>query len=94
MALASHMGEYFGKTLVLEQWGYENCQEMGISGRNRLYEGTVFRLIFSQLCQVKGAGGQGIIEDHTSGCVAHTAVQAGKRWFLGKSRSNPLCMGE
>ena len=21
MALASHMGEYFGKTLVLEQWG-------------------------------------------------------------------------
>ena len=27
MALASHMGEYFGKTLVLEQWGYENCQK-------------------------------------------------------------------
>ena len=44
MALASHMGEYFGKTLVLEQWGYENCQKSGISCWNRLYEGTVFRL--------------------------------------------------
>ena len=28
MALASHMAEYFGKTLVLEQWGYENCQKV------------------------------------------------------------------
>ena len=27
MTLASHMGEYFEKTLVLEQWGYENCQK-------------------------------------------------------------------
>ena len=45
MALASHMGEYFGKTLVLEQWKYENCQKMGVSCWNRLYEGTVFRLI-------------------------------------------------
>ena len=34
------------------------------------------------------------IEDHTNGCVAHMAVLAGKLWFLGKSRSNPLCMGE
>ena len=35
------------------------------------------------------------IEDHTSGCVAHMAVLAGKLLlFLGKSRSNPLCMGE
>ena len=34
------------------------------------------------------------IEDHTSGCVAHMAVLAGKLWFLGKSRSKPLCMGE
>ena len=34
------------------------------------------------------------IEDHTSGCVAYMAVLAGKLWFLGKSRSNPLCMGE
>ena len=34
------------------------------------------------------------IQDHTSGCVAHMAVLAGKLWFLGKSRSNPLCMGE
>ena len=34
------------------------------------------------------------IEDHTSGCVAHMAVQAGNLLFLGKSTSNPLCMGE
>ena len=34
------------------------------------------------------------IEDHTIGCVAYMAVLAGKLWFLGKSRSNPLCMGE
>ena len=34
------------------------------------------------------------IEDHTSGCVAHMAVLAEKLRFLGKSRSNPLCMGE
>ena len=34
------------------------------------------------------------IGDHTSGCVAHMAVLAGKLWFLGKSRSNPLCIGE
>ena len=33
------------------------------------------------------------IEDHTSWCVANMAVLAGKLWFLGKSRSNPLCMG-
>ena len=40
MALACHMGEYFGKTLVFEHWGYENCQEMGISCWNRQYKGT------------------------------------------------------
>ena len=34
------------------------------------------------------------IKDHTSWCVAHMAVLAGKLWFLGKSRSSPLCMGE
>ena len=34
------------------------------------------------------------IEDHTTGCVAHMAVLAGKLRFLGKSRSNPLCLGE
>ena len=94
MALASHMGEYLWKTLVLEQWGYENCQKMGVSCWNRLYEGTVFRLVFSQPFRVKGVGGLVRIEDHTSGCVAHMAVSAGKLWFLGKSRSNPLCMGE
>ena len=52
MALASNMGEYFGKTLVLEQLGYENCQKMGVSCWNRLYEGIVVRLVFSQPCRV------------------------------------------
>ena len=54
----------------------------------------MFRLVFSQPCRVKGVGGLVRIEDHTSGCVAHMAVLAGKLWFLGKSRSNPLCMGK
>ena len=27
MALASHMGEYFGKTLVLEQWGTKTVKK-------------------------------------------------------------------
>ena len=94
MALASHMGEYFGKTLVFEHWGYENCQEMGISCWNHLYEGTVFRLVFSQPCRVKGVGDLVRIEDHTSGYVDNMAVLAGKLWFLGKSRSNPLCLCE
>ena len=95
MALASHMGEYFGKTLVLEQGGgYENCRKSGISFWNRLYEGTVFRLVFSQPCRVEGVGGLVRIEDHTSDGIAYMAVLAGKSWFLGKSRSNPLCMGE
>ena len=93
-ALASHMGEYFGKTLVLENCGYENCQEMGISCLNRLYEGTLFRLVFSQPCRLKRVGGLLKIGDHTSGCVTHKALLEGKLWFLGKSRSNPLCMGE
>ena len=34
------------------------------------------------------------IVDHMSGYVAHVAVSAGKLWIFGKSRSNPLCMGE
>ena len=34
------------------------------------------------------------IVDHMSGNVAHVAIPAGKLWFLGKLRSNPLCMGE
>ena len=88
------MGEYFGKTLVLVQWGYENCQEMRISCWNRLYEGTVSWLVFSQPCRLKGVGSLVNIEDHTSGCVAHMTVLAGKLWFLWQSRSNPLCMGE
>ena len=44
--LASHMGEYFGKTLVLEQWGYEKCMEMVICCWNRLFDGTLLRLVF------------------------------------------------
>ena len=84
----------FGKTLVLVQWGYENCQEMRISCWNRLYGGTLFRLAFYRLCRVKGVGGRVRIEDHTSGCVAHMSVLARKLWFLGKSKSNQLCMGE
>ena len=35
----------------------------------------------------------GIVE-YMSGYVAHVAVLAGKLWILGKSRSNPMCMGE
>ena len=34
------------------------------------------------------------IKDQTSWCVAHMVDLAGKLWFLGKSRSNPLCLGE
>ena len=34
------------------------------------------------------------IVDHMSGNVAHVAVPLGNIWFLGKSRPNPLCMGE
>ena len=34
------------------------------------------------------------IVHHISGNVVHVAVPVGKLWFLGKSRSNALCMGE
>ena len=74
--------------------GVRKLSKMGVFCWNPLYEGTVFRLVFSQPCRVKGVGGLVRIEDHTSGCVAHMAALAGKLWFLGKSRSNPLCMGE
>ena len=40
MTLASHMGEYFGKTLVKELRGYEKCRVTIISCWNRLYWGT------------------------------------------------------
>ena len=83
-----------GKLWFLSNGGTKTVKKMGVSCCNRLYEGTVFRLVFSQPCRVKGVGGLVWIEDHTSGCVAHMAVLAGKLWFLGKSRSNPLCMGE
>ena len=61
MALASHMGEYFGKTLVLEQWGYENCQKSGISCWNRLYEG--YRVPAGFLPAVSSLGGWWPSED-------------------------------
>ena len=53
---------------------------------------TLFWLAFSRLCLLSGVGCLVGIVDHTS--VLHGAVVAGKLWFLGKSRSNPLCMGE
>ena len=34
------------------------------------------------------------IADDTSVYVAHLAILAGKLWFLGKSRSNPLLIVE
>ena len=67
---------------------------MIISFWNRLYRGTLLRLVFSRLCRLSGVGDLVGIVDHMSGNVAHMRVSAGKLWFLGKSRSNPLCMGE
>ena len=61
---------------------------------NRLFEGTLLRLVISRLCLLSGAGCLVGMVDHTSVYVPHVAVPAGKLWFLGKSRSNPLCMGE
>ena len=71
MTLASHMGEYFGKTLVKELRGYKMCREMIISCWNRLYRGTLLRLVFSRLCRLSGVGDLVGIVDHTSGNVAH-----------------------
>ena len=61
---------------------------------NRLYSGTLLRLVFSQLCPLSEVGDLVSMVDHMSGNVAHVAVPAGKLWFLGKSGSNQLCMGE
>ena len=94
MTLASHMGEYFGKTLDKKLRGYEKCREMVISCWNRLYRGTLLRLVFSRLFPLSGVGDLVTLVDNMSGNVAHVAVSAGKLWFLWKSRSNPLCMGE
>ena len=94
MTLASHMGEYFGKTLVQELRGYEKCRVTKISCWNRLYRGTLLRLVSSRLCPLPGVGDLVGNVDHMNGNVANVAVSAGKLWFLGKSRSNPLCMGE
>ena len=71
---------------------------MIISCWNRLYRGiyrgTLLRLVFSRLCPLSGVSDLVAIVDYMSGNVAHVAVSAGKLWLLGKSRSNPLCMGE
>ena len=67
---------------------------MIISCWNRLYRGTLLRLVFCRLCPISGVGDLVGFVDHMSGNVAHLAVSAGKLWFLRKSRSNPLCMGE
>ena len=67
---------------------------MIISCWNRLYRCTLFWLVFSQLRQLSGVGDLVGIVDHLSGNVAHVEVPVGKFWFLGKWRSNPLCMGE
>ena len=61
---------------------------------NRLFEAILTLLVFSRLRLLSGAGCQVGIVDHTSLNVTHVAVPVGKLWFLGKSRSNPLCMGE
>ena len=84
------MGEYLEKGLVLEQWGYENCQEMGITCWKRLYDGTLFWLVFSQPCRLKGVGGLVRIEYRTSGCVAHMADLAGNSGFL-QNRGQTHC---
>ena len=72
------MYEYFGKTLVLEQCGYEKCTEMQICCWNLLFECTLLRLVFSRQCLISGAGCLVGIVDDTSVYVAHVAVPAGK----------------
>ena len=89
MTLASHMGEYFGKSLVKGLRGYEKCLETIISCWNRLYRGTLLRLVFSQLYPLSGVGDLVGIVDHMSGNVAHVAVPAGNLWFFGKLKINP-----
>ena len=72
------MDECFGKTLVVEQWGYEKSTEMQVCCWNRPYEDTLLRLVFSRLCLLSGAGCQVGIVDHTSVYVAHVVVLPGK----------------
>ena len=83
-----------GKLWFRSYGGYEKCREMIISCWSGLYRGTLLRLVFSRLCPLSGVGDLVGIADHMSGNSAHVAVSAGKLWFLGKSRSNPLCMDE
>ena len=54
----------------------------------------MLRLVFSQLCPLSGVGVLVGIVDHMTGNEAHVAIPAGKLWFLGKLRSNRLCMDE
>ena len=67
---------------------------MIISCWNGLYRGTLLLLVFSRLCPLSGVGDLVGIVDHMSGYVAHVAVSAGKLLIFGKSRLNPLCVGE
>ena len=67
---------------------------MIISCWNRLYRGTLLQLVFSRLCPISGVSDLVGFVDHMNGNVAHLVVSAGKLWFLGKWRSNPLCMGK
>ena len=67
---------------------------MIISCWNDLYRGTLLLQVFSRLCPLSGVGDLVGIVDYMSGYVAHVAVSAGKLWIFGKSRSNPLCIGE
>ena len=82
-----------GKLWFWSNGGTKTVKKVEFSCWNRLYEGTVFRLVFSQAVSSLGGWWPSEDEDHTSGCVAHMAVLAGKLWFLGKSRSKPLCHG-
>ena len=67
---------------------------MIISCWNRLYRGTLLRLILSRLCPLSRVGDLVGIVDHMTENLAHVAVSAGKLWFLGNMRSNRLCMYE
>ena len=63
---------------------------MIISCWNRLYRGTLLRLVFSRLCPLSGVGDLVGIVDHISGNSAHVAVLAGNSGFLG-NRSQTHC---
>ena len=67
---------------------------MIISCWNRLYRGTLLRLVFSRLCPLSGVGDLVGIVDHMSGEFSPCGGSSGKTLVSWKSRSNPLCRGE